>query len=317
MIERGQCVVVMYHYVRDTWKTDFPSIKALAVADFEAQLDWLQERFQVLDYPRFEQALAGQSALDRPGALLTFDDGFQDHYRQAWPILRRRGLGGVFFISGATMSLRPRLLNVHKIHFLLSKLGAGRFAQAVGQGLARLSQGLPQDNDHSRAGIYRYDQRPDLDIKRLLNYELPHGLTDRLLSELFARVLGEEEEFAGGLYLSGEMVREMAHQGQSFGYHTENHRVLSRLDPDGQAAELLGGVDLIRGLTGQPTVPFCYPFGHRHTYDHHTLAILDRAGYATAFNTVRRPADLPSQAVLEIPRLDTKDLPPFKQNWPQ
>lgn len=90
------CCVVMYHYVRDARRTPFPVLNALAVADFEAQLDFLQSRFTVIDYPTFERLLAGDGPDGGPSALLTFDDGFVDHWQTVFPILTRRQLGGYF-----------------------------------------------------------------------------------------------------------------------------------------------------------------------------------------------------------------------------
>jgi len=109
------CTIVFYHYVRDVERTPFPEIKALSVADFEAQVDWLQARFEVIDGSTFERAVAEQSGFDRPAALLTFDDGFVDHYEHCFPLLRSRGLGGVFFLSGATLGRHPVLLDVHAL----------------------------------------------------------------------------------------------------------------------------------------------------------------------------------------------------------
>src|SRR5207249_1297543 len=112
-----------YHYVRDVERTPFPGIRALSTGDFTAQLDWLQARFDLVSGSAFEQAVADRHPFDRLSALLTFDDGFVDHYSAVFPLLRQRGAGGMFFIAGSTLGPRPRLLNVHKAHFLLSRLG--------------------------------------------------------------------------------------------------------------------------------------------------------------------------------------------------
>ena len=72
---------------------------------------------------------------ERPTALLTFDDGFVDHYEHVFPALRSRGLGGIFFVAARRSATNPTLLNVHKTHFLFSQLGADRFAEEVGRAL--------------------------------------------------------------------------------------------------------------------------------------------------------------------------------------
>jgi hypothetical protein len=83
-----------------------------------------------------------------------------------------------------------------------------------------------------------------------------------------------------------------------------------------QDAEVGRGVARIRELTGQPEVPMCYPYGHRHTYNTDTLSAVDAAGYSVAFNTVRRRACPATDSPFEIPRFDTRDLPPFAPEPP-
>jgi hypothetical protein len=206
------------------------------------------------------------------------------------------------------------LLNVHKTHFLLSQIGADRFTTEVGTALE--AEGIktdgtadePRRSSPQRDGIYRYDEAPEVRIKRVLNYEAPYPVADRVLSELFARHVGDSAAFARTLYLSAAQVREMAGGGMTFGFHTETHPVLSRLGRDAQHQELRNGPRLIRELTGQQTVSFCYPYGFSHTYNADTLRVLEESGYSMAFNTVRRQAVIGQEPRYELPRVDTRDV---------
>jgi peptidoglycan/xylan/chitin deacetylase (PgdA/CDA1 family) len=303
---RHGCTIVFYHYVRDVERTPFPGIKALSIAGFTAQLDWLQARFDVIDGPAFDRAVLGGEGFQRPSALLTFDDGFIDHYEHVFPILESRKLGGIFFVSGATLGDRPLLLNVHKTHFLLSHLGAERFTQDVGAALE--DEGMSVTAATGREGIYRYDEALEVRIKRILNYEAPYPVADRVLSRIFEEHLGDEGAFARSLYLSGAQIGEMARGGLSFGFHTETHPVLSRLDRGAQRQQLHRGPQLLRDLTGQDAVSFCYPYGFTHTYNADTLQVLEECGYSMAFNTARREAVAGVDPRFELPRFDTRDV---------
>lgn len=303
----GEALVVMYHYVRDPERTRFPSLKALRVREFTAQLDWLAREWRPVHYDQFEHARANGS-LPPSAALLTFDDGFIDHYDTVFPMLRAREWSGVFFVAGAALDDPPRLLNVHKAHFLIAVVGAERFSEEVRGSVAVSTDARSLDR---RPEVYRYDGAPDVSAKHLLNYELPPDEADRILSTLFERHVGDEAVFARTLYLSPAMIREMAAAGMTFGFHTERHPVLSRLDLAAQRRELADGVRRLRVLTGQASIPFCYPYGHPHTYNADTVAVLGQCGYGMAFNTVRRLARPALDPAFEIPRFDTRDLPPF------
>jgi peptidoglycan/xylan/chitin deacetylase (PgdA/CDA1 family) len=303
----------MYHYVRDTAATAFPALHALSVADFDRQLDALSATGEPISCDHLVRHFAERRGMTRPSILLTFDDGFVDHYETVFARLAARQWPGVFFLAGETLGDRPRVLNVHKIHFLIARLGTEAFAAAVRAWLTR----LPEASRVMRsADVYRYDGADHASVKHLLNYELPFDTVDHLLGDLFAEHLGDESAFARTLYLSEPMIREMAAGGMTFGYHTARHRVLSRLDRNGQTCELAGGVALIRGLTGQTHVPFCYPYGHAHTLTAETEQLLDALGYACAFTTERRLARPDRDRRFAVPRYDTRDLPPFAPNVP-
>jgi peptidoglycan/xylan/chitin deacetylase (PgdA/CDA1 family) len=298
----------MYHYVRDSAATPFPAIRALPPALFEQQLDWLQSRYSLVGVRELEAALDGGSPLPRDAALLTFDDGFVDHYRTAFPLLRARGVSGTFFLSHDACEPSPRLLEVHKIHFLLAHLGAARFGRAV-RAECRVAAVPP--GARAVFGADSWEEDDERAIKQLLNYELPFDEASRILDRLFARELGDSAAFARTLYLDAAMVAEMAGGGMTFGYHTRSHRMLSRLPAAEQARELADGVDWLRELTRQHTVPFCYPWGGRRTYTADTVRLLGECGYSLAFNTERRRVQVGADGRYELPRFDTRDLPPY------
>ena len=308
------CLAAMFHYVRDADATPFPGINALRVSDFERQLDLLAENFDVVDLESLVDHLDARRPFDRPSAVLTFDDGFVDHYETVFPLLRARGWSGVFFLAGATLGDAPAVLNVHKAHFLSARLGADVFESRVlgalhssavrGAGLART------------ADVYRYDRDGKSSVKHLLNYELPYEVVDPLLGELFEDAFGAETVFARSLYLSAAQARDMAAGGMAFGYHTRTHRVMSRLAPEQQREELAGGVAAIQALSGSANVSFCFPYGHRHTFDDGTLSLLQELGFSCAFSTERRLIAPAMEHRFALPRFDTRDLPPFYQAFP-
>jgi peptidoglycan/xylan/chitin deacetylase (PgdA/CDA1 family) len=309
------CLVVMYHYVRDTEATPFPAVRALPPALFEQQLDWLQRSHHVIGLDQLEDALAGRASLPPNAALLTFDDGFVDHYATVLPILRRRRLSGVFFLAYDASGPAQRVLGVHKTHFLLARLGSDTFTTAV---LRECELALATDGARNAKvfGVDGWERADERAVKELLNYELPFDEADRIVDTLFARFIGDEKVFARELYVDEAMIAEMARAGMTFGFHTRSHRMLSRLTPAEQDAELRHGVSWIAGLTGQARVPFCYPWGGPKTYTRDTVTLLEQTGYSVAFNTVRRRIDLGRDGRFELPRVDTRDLPPYTTGEP-
>lgn len=94
--------ILMYHYVADEPPMEMgPYAESLTVAtsEFERQAAHLAENgVETIDFTELYRAMAGVSTLDAPHVLLTFDDGGEDLYTYAFPILKRYGLTATFFI---------------------------------------------------------------------------------------------------------------------------------------------------------------------------------------------------------------------------
>ncbi|MBI3306196.1 MAG: polysaccharide deacetylase family protein [Candidatus Omnitrophica bacterium] len=302
----SNCTVITYHYVRDVNKTNFPELKALAVKDFLTQLDWLEANYRILDSPSFHAALHGETKITKPSVLLTFDDGFKDHYETVFPILKKRGISAIFFVPTNCL-IKPQMLNVHRIHFLLARIGAERLRDLIGSQIEQSAM-LHPDKKYPTEFLYRWDQPPDAVAKQWLNYELPYDVADSILKDLFEVHLGNQNDFAEALYLSPAMIEEMADGGMAFGGHTWNHRVLSRLTVDEQKREIGEAPDLIRSLTGQHEISFCYPYGLRGTYTNETIRSLKAAGYSSAFTVAAGSVSFDGVNHYELPREDARDI---------
>jgi peptidoglycan/xylan/chitin deacetylase (PgdA/CDA1 family) len=92
-INRGTSIVRVLYFHGTPWEH----------ADrFRRTLSWLHERFEILDFGRFEKRLvAPGSHGGGPALLLTFDDGLASNYEVAAPLLEEIGVRGVFFVVPA------------------------------------------------------------------------------------------------------------------------------------------------------------------------------------------------------------------------
>lgn len=99
-----EVTILMYHYIRDYNRADDPIGTNLSVspANFEKQMQWLKEH----DYQTF--ALSDFDKISRldpktKAVILTFDDGYKDAYEQAYPILKKYGFIGIFYIIAGSV----------------------------------------------------------------------------------------------------------------------------------------------------------------------------------------------------------------------
>ncbi len=94
--------ILMYHYISeppadaDIYRTDL----SLSPETFAAHLDYLRAEGYTTLYLRdlLSYLATGQPELPEKPVILTFDDGYEDNYLNAFPALAERDMTGTFFI---------------------------------------------------------------------------------------------------------------------------------------------------------------------------------------------------------------------------
>lgn len=303
--------VVMYHYVRPIASSRYPAIRGLETADFEGQLDYLQRHYHPVTAAQVIAAGRGEVDLPPAPVLLTFDDGYKDHFN-ACQLLKRRRMTGVFFPPAAVVRERT-ILDVNKVHFILACVAdvsvlVCEIEQAV---LAAQNEFVLLPIEEYREKYWqanRFDPAAVIYVKRMLQVALPESLRNRIVDALFTRfVSADERSFAEELYLSEADLKEMLAEGMEVGSHGYAHYWLNSLEAKEQGADIDRSLELLVDLgVSQKDFLFCYPYG---AYNQDTLQLLKQRGCGAAVTTRVDLARIGAEEMLEIPRLDTNDLP--------
>jgi len=308
-----QVTVVMYHYVRDLEHSRFPAIKGLSLERFRRQLDYIQANFTPIGVEDVLEALATPKLkLPSPSILLTFDDGYSDHFLNVFPTLDARCMRGCFFPTAQAV-LEHRVLDVNKIQFVLATVpDAGLLLEQVFSSLnefrSEYALGIKEDYLQTLTEKHRYDSRDVTVLKRLLQRELPEPVRKEIVKRLFARhVTSDEAAFACELYMSVEQIACMRRNGMHIGSHGCTHAWLNHVSPEMQAAEIDDSLAFLQRLgIGKDDWTMCYPYGG---FNESLLQILRDRQCPLGFTAEARIADLDVDDRLTLPRLDTNDLP--------
>ncbi|MCD4732645.1 polysaccharide deacetylase family protein [bacterium] len=304
--------IVMYHYIRNLKNSSYPRIKGLQLEDFDGQLDYLQRHYCFVELEQVIAASRNRVELPPNACLLTFDDGFSDHYEYVFPRLKERGIKGAFYPPVKPV-LENTVLDVHKIHFILASAeNPGGLIKDIFELLTphRQEIDLPNDDELYRlnAGKSRFDPPEIIFVKRILQVGLPEWLRNTLVAELFNRhVDRDENEFARELYLSSEQLKEMVRAGMAIGVHGYSHRWFNSLTVEEQTTELDLSLSFLNDLYGKRPEDWtvCYPYGG---YNEDTLRLLEERNCALGL-TARVALVENYSTPLLLPRLDTNDLP--------
>src|SRR5579864_5927681 len=221
--------VVMYHYVRDLERSRFPAIKGLSVERFCRQLDYIQARYTPITIENLLGSLGSQGENLPPNPiLLTFDDGYSDHFANVFPLLDARGIQGCFF-PPAKAVLEHTVLDVNKIQFVLAVVpDAKALLERVFSSLEefRSEYSLKTREGYLLAvsGEHRYDTSEVIVLKRLLQRVLPEPVRTEIVRRLFAEyVTADEASFSCELYMSFEQIACLRRHGMHIGSHGYSH----------------------------------------------------------------------------------------------
>ena len=307
-----ELTIVMYHYVRDLGCSRYPNIKGRDIKDFRGQLEHLARNYTLVTAEQVVAAVKGDTDLPPKACWLTFDDGYLDHWLVAFPLLHERGWQGTFFPPAKAIR-EGILLDVNCIHFILaSQPDPAPIIEAIRRFVSdQLGQDDVETFEHywdAYAKASRFDPPEIVFIKRILQHGLPDAPRKELTNELFRNFVSvDPSAFAAELYMSMDQIRTMIRCGMYVGSHGNDHLRLNNLDPAGQQFEIDQSLAFLAEL-GAPTDEWvmCYPYG---AYNQSLLDILSSSGCIVGVTIKCAIADLSRDSALELPRLDTNDLP--------
>lgn len=287
---------VMYHYCRPIKGSRWPRIRGLELDDFKSQLAYLKRNYTIVSLPEVIDALDGGELPER-ACLLTFDDGYIDHYTHVFPLLHDAKVSGAFFPIGRSVAERW-VADVNKIHLIIHE---ARLEWLVGN--CKINFG----GEPTEAG--RFDDADTAFVKRTLQQASPEYVESLFQSVVSADYQGD---IADDLYMTPEQIKVMAANGMHFGVHGWNHVRFSRMTEAEQAADLDASIAFLRGLGVLPERwAMAYPYGAVTDFTDETATLAGMRGCKAAFTTVSDTLTISDDRwdAYELPRLDTNDVP--------
>ena len=299
----------MYHYVRDLKKSKFPKIKGLDYSDFVSQINFLKSRYRILS---MEEFINNDFDNTKKNCLLTFDDGYIDHYDFVFPTLIDENIKGSFFTPVDTI-IDNTLLDVNLIHLILASGEESKILDRLIYHYGKMELEMPIVNYIQSINTdSRYDTETTIIIKRLLQTVLPFEIRTNICRHLLIDFLDESErELAKSFYLSKQNIREMISEGMHFGSHGKSHFWFSSLKKSEQEEEIKSSIEFLSSLYSVDfDLTMCYPYGD---YNNETWDLLKKYNFQVAVTTEPRTFHPERDSLFEIPRWDTNDFYPIKK----
>lgn len=270
-LREDEITILAYHRVLDIADEDGfpfdPELVSASIADFRWQMEYVRKLYTPITFARLLEGLDGNRALPPRPILITFDDGFDDNYRHAFPVLKSLGMPATIFISTGYIG-QTRTFWFDWLYYLCNRAAVMNRGVRLGDREFVMSAD-PGCRHEEIAAIFSH-------VKRLPDEALRESLA-ALEKELDAGF--PDGGYAESRPLDWEQVREMARGGIEFGSHTVTHPILANLGDASLRDELAQSKSRIEQETGQPVSVICYPVGMEFAFNEKVVAMANATGY--------------------------------------
>ncbi|AWA29505.1 hypothetical protein HYN48_05050 [Flavobacterium magnum] len=248
--------ILVFHGIDTVGETRFNS-RYLSQDYFEELLCYFSRHFNILSLEDFYAGKFREGVLN---IALTFDDGLQNNFQLAIPLLKKYRIPATFFITVPTEQdfIWPDFLDL--VSFYTDKKEV-RFRDKIWR--------LNRKREFVSGGI------------TLKNY--CRTLEHEAIKPLYGIFSEEWKQISPGhtLYwklLSADQIRDISNNDLfTIGGHGVNHSSLIHVSPVSVANEIVTGKATLEQITGKPVDDFAFPFGD---YNDEAAGIAISAGYS-------------------------------------
>jgi len=259
--------ILYYHRVNDERDPFFP---ATSTELFEQEMRFIARNHKVVPLSALLKHLEDGSK--DPVLAITFDDGYQDNYQNAFPILQRYGLPATIFLTTGSMDSRQPLW-FEQLACALKK-STCEYIDLEIDIPRRFRLGTEAERLASNGGIFAL-------LRSLSDSERWQWL-DRILKQLAVTPDDDRKD----KMLTWDQVRWMKARGIDFGGHTVTHPFLSKMTREQALWEVSECKRRIEDELQLPAAYFAYPNGREEDFGECSKEVLRTAGYEAAVTTL-------------------------------
>ena len=279
----SRVLVLMYHrVVTEEERNNCFSQDGIIVASgtFEKQMRFLREHFNLLSLGDFIACIEDGRAYGRNSCLVTFDDGWGDNYRNAYPILKQYRIPAVIFLASDFVGGKEPFWQ-ERITDLLYR--CRRTYKSKSDLMVNMEKELADEHIGRIIRCEQRNMREHLSGYITLLKQKSKEERERIIEDLSQLVRdsapGATEK---DVFMSWDEIREMSANGISFASHGKSHVILTRMSrPEVEREARESGVAIEEAL-GLPIAAFSYPNGD---CSEDVIDVVRSCGYRAAFTT--------------------------------
>ena len=230
----------------------------------------LKNNYKIIPIGQVQQILNGDY-IRKKFIVFTFDDGYVDNYRFAYPIFKKYGIPFTVYVA-TDLPDNKAILWWYLLEDLVLKNSQLDFE------LNEKKYRFSCPNFWEKEATYHA-------IHNLILNGPPEELTERIRQIIEKNNINLFDK-TSEISLTWEQIREM-HQDPlvEIGAHTIHHNPLNQLSDSMLIKEMEGSRDKIESMTGHKVEHFCYPFGTQNEAGNREFDFANKCGFKTSTTT--------------------------------
>jgi len=268
--------VLPAHHIKDGENFLFYS-NIVTQKAFDQQMRYLKLNFQPFTLVDLDKALeAKTNTSKKPYVLVTFDDGYENIFDYALPILKKYGIVGHFFIPTDSIGTN-KFIWTEEINFRLQKTR-----------VMEISFGLDGKKYSFPLQLTKNKEKSSKLVRNILKYMSKKDALATIDAIRYQTRDVDISSRSGKRYnhLNWNQVRELSDSGMIIGSHTTDHFILSSLTKEESYASIANSKKVIEKKVSKACKYFSYPNGTIRDFGKRDISILKGLGFKYALSQI-------------------------------
>lgn len=277
---RDKAPILMYHRVSNVNQGDGLHMGfeiGVTKDNFNAQMKYIKEKMNPVPLSDIVKYISIGNTIPERTVAVTFDDGYEDNYINAYPILKKYSIPATVFIACGFIE-SAEIFWWDKIGEIIKKTSSNIIDTAILDSFSNDPMGYRQkislDNINNREKAW---STLTTLLKQLDNKRIREVIS---ILQAHLRVREEDIDSVAHRLLTWSQIDEMSNNGIEFGAHTVSHSNLAKIsDVIEVKKEIEVSKKYLEEKINKPVHGFAYPYGLRKDYNEAIKKMAIDAGF--------------------------------------
>ena len=293
LLRKPQVIILCYHRIIESGGLISP--QCISSEMFDSQLKFFSSRYNVVSLDDVASYLLNKQSLVRDAVVITFDDGYEDNFLNALPLLKKHKVCACFFIASNPIILNKNywideLSSMLEMIDFTKEFSDNKFLKEITPMLYKLKNATSKTHKSLAKQIFIEFNKMDEFTKSKALKALRDVCYDKAITTPNLMTINQ--------------IKKLQTEGHLLGGHSVTHPRLSNLSKHDVEQEIAEGIIQLRACF-EDVRYFAYPFGKKDDLPRdvdHAYKVLAHQDIELAVTTEDRSVSLKGTHRYMVPR---------------